>query len=145
VANINVAITYNPSGATGNQWSLTATGTTVNGTTIEVNDRGANPIQWSIGMAEGASGSINFSTTSTAPGIQFTGSNAWTGDPPIGNSNIWNSSLNNTLGEGAPSQTFEYRVNAVYTPPGKGANPTNVSWDPDVEENPPAQLVVKRR
>lgn len=145
MANITITISYNPSAATGSQWSLTATGTTVVGSTIEVNDSGANPIRWTIGMAEGQSGTINFSTTSTAPGIQFTGSNAWTGDPPTGNSNNWNSSLNNTLEPDDPSQNFEYRVNAVYTPPGKGANPANVNWDPDVEENPPAQVVVKRR
>lgn len=143
MANINITISYNPTAATGSQWSLTATGTSVDGSTVEINDSGANPIGWSIGLAPNQSGTINFSTTTTAPGVKFT--DPWPGDPVTGNSNNWRTSLDNSLEPDDPSQNFEYTVNAVYTPPGKGANPANISWDPDVEENPPAQLALKRR
>ncbi len=55
----------------------------------------------------------------------------------------WNSSLDNNLQPGANSITYNYVVNAVYVPPGKGASLQNVQWDPEVEENPPANVVIK--
>ena len=73
MANINITISYNPSAATGSQWSLTATGTTVVGTTIEINDQGDNPIRWAIGMASGAVRHHQLQHHDDAPGIHFTG------------------------------------------------------------------------
>ena len=134
MANINVTVIYDPSNG---NWSLT--GDSVNGTTIEVNDRGANPIRWSIGLPQDASGSIAFDPST---GIDFT-SDIPSGDEPNGNANNWNWNLNNTLASNSPAVNYEYVVNAWYTPSGGTAQAKQ--WDPDVEENPPAQIALKAK
>ena len=135
MANINVQVIYDPSN---NSWSIT--GDNVNGTTIEVYDKGANPIRWSIGLAQGGSGSIAFDPST---GIDFT-SDLPPGDDPNGNANNWNWNLNNTLSSNSPAANYEYVVNAWYTPQ-QGATAQAKQWDPDVEENPPAQIAVKAK
>ena len=136
MANVNVNIFYDPSTDT---WSQDL------GDKIHVRDRGANPIRWGIALVPGATGSLQFSTTNGAPGIEFFTTPIfpaeWPGSTPQGNANNWNSSLTNTLNPGAATLTFEYRVNAVYTPQGGAA--TQVSWDPEVEENPPSSAAIK--
>ena len=79
---INVTVVYNPAAASGSQWSLT--GDNVTGTTIEVNERGANPISWGISMAQGASGSIAFNSNT---GIAF---KTAVSPAPQGNGTGWN-------------------------------------------------------
>ena len=139
LANINCTITYNPNPGVGQTtWSATEN-------PITVVPPGSTPIRWSIALASGQSGSINFSTTTALPGIVFTGTPAWPGDTPSGNANNWNSSLDNNLPVGADPITYNYVVNAVYIPPGKGANPQNVQWDPEVQEDPPANVMVKAK
>lgn len=136
MANINVNISYNPST---NTWSQDL------GDKIQVNDQGANPIRWGIALAPGATGSIKFSTTNAAPGIAFFTTSVfpavWPGATPQGNSNNWNSSLTNALKVGDAAQTYEYKVNALYTPANGVETP--VSWDPEVEENPPSSAAIK--
>lgn len=134
MANIDVTIVYNPAAAAGSQWSLS--GDDVDGTVVEVNDRGNNPITWDIALASGAAGSIAFGD----PGIVF--DSGWVGDAPRAAGSKWMSALNNTLNPNSPAQSFEYTINAVYSP-GGSAPPVNVSWDPEVEENPPAQVRLK--
>ena len=132
---INVTVVYNPTAASGSQWSLT--GDNVSGTTIEVNDRGANPINWGIQLATGASGSIAFNSSN---GIAF--KTAVT-PPTQGTTSSWNWTLTNNLQPNSTSLNFEYVVNALYTP--QNGTQQNVQWDPDVEENPPAQIVLKAK
>jgi hypothetical protein len=134
LANINVTVIYDPSNGT---WSIT--GDNVNGTTIEVNDKGANPIRWGIGLPQGGAGTINFDTST---GIDFTVDIP--GDPPTGNANNWNWNLDNQLTPTSESIPYEYTVNAWYTPQ-QGATPQAKQWDPEVEENPPAQVVIKSK
>ena len=134
MANINVTVIYDPSA---NSWSIT--GDNVNDTTIEVNDKGANPIRWGIGLAQAATGSIAFDATT---GIDFT-TDLPPGDEPNGNTNNWNWNLNNTLSSNSSAVNYEYVVNAWYTPSGGTAQAKQ--WDPDVEENPPAQIAVKAK
>lgn len=133
MANINVKVIYDPSNSS---WSIT--GDNVNGTTIEVNDKGANPIRWSIGMPQGAAGSIAFDPST---GIEFTSDIP--GDEPNGNANNWNWDLNNNLAPNSSAMNYEYVVNAWYTPSQGPAQARQ--WDPDVEENPPAQISVKAK
>jgi hypothetical protein len=131
VANINVTIVFDPSN---NSWSIT--GDSLEGTTIVVNDRGANPIRWDIGLAANATGAIAFDATT---GIVFTSDIP--GDPPTGNANNWRWSLNNQLAPGT-QENYEYQVNAWYTP--AGGTQQSKQWDPDVEENPPSVALKAR-
>ena len=137
LANINCTITYNPSSGQ-TTWSASEQ-------PIQVVPPGNTPISWSIQLASGQSGDIDFSTNPATPGIQFTGTPAWPGTTPSGNANNWNCSIDDNIPAGGSSVTYHYVVNAVYTPPGKGANPQNVKWDPDVEENPPSVIFSKTR
>jgi hypothetical protein len=102
---------------------------------------GTTELDWSIQVIPASAGTIVFSTETNTPGIQFTGTgnNAWPGPVPTGNANGWTASITNTLQPGSPSQSFHYKVNAVYTP--AGGSPINVTWDPDVEENPPSVTI----
>ena len=137
MANINCTIYYNPNPGQGQTtWSASEN-------PIQVVPPGKTPIRWGIELASGQSGTIKFSTPPGAAGIVFAATPAWPGDAPAGNANNWNSSLDDTLAQGAQAVTYNYVVNAVYTPPGNSSS-VNVQWDPEVEENPPANVMFKR-
>lgn len=140
MANINVTISYDPSQPSGSQWSLLPNDN-VNGTTIEVDDQGENPIGWSIQMASGQPGTIDFNGDT---GITLDAPGSWPGTVPKGNTNNWSGKLNNTLEEGDDPVSYGYTVNAMYSA-GNGITAVPVVWDPEVEENPPAQVMLKAR
>jgi hypothetical protein len=138
LANIDCTITYNPNPGVGQTtWSASEN-------PIQVVPPGNTPIRWSIEVANGQSGTIDFSITTAAPGIVFIPPPVWPGEPPSGNANNWHSSLDDNLGQGASAIIYNYVVNAVYTPSGNSSG-VNVQWDPEVEENPPANVVFKAR
>ena len=99
---------------------------------------GSTTLNWNIQVIPASAGNIAFNTAAATPGIQFTGTgnNTWPGTGPSGDGNSWTSTITNNLPSGANKVTFHYKVNAVYTP--AGGTPTNLTWDPDVEENPPS-------
>ena len=128
---MNVQVMYTPGNA--NPWSQAPSAT------IPVPPNGnSTPINWSIQVVPANAGSIQFSTTTSAPGIQFTGTgnSAWSGGPVTGNATGWSTSITNNKKQGDASSQFPYVVNALYTP----ANGTQVAiqYDPEVEENPPS-------
>lgn len=127
MANINVTIYYDP---------VTDSFSQDLGNNVQVNDRGNNPIRWSIDLLNDAPGSIQFNTSTGIVFVTQQGQTAWPGDAPSGNANNWNSSINNQLQVGGTALLFYYQVNAWYTPPGGSA--VAKVWDPDVEENPPS-------
>lgn len=96
---------------------------------------GQTELDWSIQVIPASAGTIVFS--SDPPGIQFTGTgnSAWPGSPPTADGSDIKSTINNTLPSGSSSAKFHYRVNAVYTP--ANGTGTQVTWDPEVEEDPP--------
>lgn len=102
---------------------------------------GQTEIDWSIQVIPGSAGTIAFNTAAATPGIQFTGTgnNAWPGSIPSGSANAFSATINNTLQPGQNAVPYHYQVNAIYTPAGGSA--TNVTWDPDVEEDPPHVIV----
>jgi hypothetical protein len=146
----NLTITYNPSAVSpASPWSLSGDGVgldTNNPTAVVIKDSGTTQIKWNIQLAAGApaGATIAFSVPPnpqtdppTPAGIVF--NSGWNGTPPNGNSNNWNTSV--TLATGGANATIYYTVNAVYTL--SGGTPQRVYWDPDVEENPPATIMLK--
>jgi hypothetical protein len=99
---------------------------------------GTTTLNWDIQVIPASAGTIVFNTATSTPGIQFTGTgnSAWPGSIPTGDANGWSSSITNSLPPGSQSRSFHYKVNAIYTP--SGGAPVNLTWDPDVEENPPS-------
>jgi hypothetical protein len=130
---MNIQVKYTPANA--NPWSQSPD------KTIKVGS-GTTPLNWSIQVIPASAGTIAFNTASTSPGIQFTGTgnSSWPGALPTADGDDYQSSITNTLPAGANSVSFHYRVNAVYTP--TGGSPVNVTWDPDVQEDPPPQIVI---
>ena len=123
---MNVNVKYTPGDA--DPWSQSPS------KTIRI-ATGQNTLDWSIQVIPGSAGTIVFDTT--PPGIEFTGvgNNAWPGSPPTADGSDITSTINNTLPSGANSVSFHYKVNAVYTP--AGGTPQAITWDPDVQEDPP--------
>lgn len=131
---MNVQVKYSPGDA--KPWSQAPSAT------IPVPPNGnPTPIDFSIQVIPASAGSIQFNTSASAPGIQFTGTgnNAWPGTTPSGNATGWSTSITNNKKQGDPSSKYHYVVNALYTP----ANGTQIAvqYDPDVEENPPAVVL----
>jgi hypothetical protein len=124
-----VTVQYAPGNP--NPWSQ------VPGTTVPV-PPGSTELNWKIQVIPASAGAIAFSS----PGIQFTGTgtNSWPGTSPTGNASEWTSTINNTLPRGANSASFYYQVNALFTP--TNGTQVAVTYDPDVEENPPTLVVV---
>lgn len=134
MANVNITVYYDPTNPS-NPWSLsTDGGPPVSGdSVVHLKERGNTTLRWTIQFGPNvvvADATIAFSTDASRPGIQFTGTPPWPGTAPNGNANNWNASLNNEQ-SGAK---FYFKVNAVYTVNG-AAQP--VTWDPEVEEDPP--------
>jgi hypothetical protein len=96
---------------------------------------GQTDLNWSIQVVPASAGTIVFATT--PPGIEFTGTgnSAWPGTLPAPQGSNWTSSINNTLPSGGKAVSFHYKVNALYTP--AGGTQQTVTWDPDVQEDPP--------
>jgi len=124
---MQITIKYSPNQS--DQWSQTPA------KKIRVGS-GQTELDWSIQVNPASAGTIAFSTD--PPGIQFTGTgdSSWPGSPLTADGDDLTSTINNTLVSGANPVNFHYRVNAVYTPAGGSA--TAVSWDPDVQEDPPS-------
>jgi hypothetical protein len=100
---------------------------------------GVTNIVWTIELTDKADGDISFGVQPDFPGIFFEG--AWPGTPPSGDEKAWSTDIADTLQPDDPPQTFAYTVNAWYRSTDRQLPPSQVSWDPDVEENtdpPPA-------
>jgi len=102
---------------------------------------GTTPLNWSIQVVPASAGTIVFSTTAAAPGVQFTGTgtNAWPGAIPTGDATEWTSSITNNLPPGANKVPYPYVVHAIYTP--AGGTPVAIVYDPEVEADPPSIAV----
>ena len=124
---INVRVQYSPGNAQGTQWNQTP------GASVPA-PPGTSTITWTIQVIPASAGTITFNTTT---GIQFP--NGAPGNDLSGNATQWTLTVNNTLQEGANSVPYYYKVNAVYTPSGGSA--TNITYDPEVVEDPPNVVV----
>ena len=131
MANVNITIYYDPTQSPG-AWSMSAEGASVtNDNVIHLKDSGNTTIRWDIAFGPGVvtdGGTIEFSTDPA--GIVFSGTPTWPGTQPNGNTNNWNASINNTQN----GQQYYFKVNAVIV--GDGPDQP-LTWDPDVEEDPP--------
>jgi len=103
---------------------------------------GATTINWTIQVLPASAGTIVFNTATATPGIQFTGTgnNAWPGSTPSGSATAYSSTINNQLAPGSNPNNYHYKVNALYTP--NGGTQIAVTYDPDVEENPPSVVIA---
>jgi hypothetical protein len=108
----------------------------VPGKKIHVNN-GSTTINWTIQVIPASAGSIVFNMATATPGIEFTGTgnDVWPGTTPSGSANAWSSTVDNQLVKGNNPLSFHYKVNALYTP--NGGTQQAVTFDPDVQEDPP--------
>lgn len=122
---MTVTVKYTPANAVGQQWSQTPP-------TVHV-PPGSTEIDWNIKVSPSSAGTIIFGD----PGIEFTGTgqNGWPGSPPSGDDDQWSATINNTLAKGQSAVEYYYCVNALYTP--DGGSQAAITYDPDVEEDPP--------
>ena len=51
----------------------------------------------------------------------------------------WTSTITNSVPPGGDPKPYHYKVNAIYTP--NGGTGINVTFDPDVVEDPPAVVI----
>ena len=103
--------------------------------------QGSTTLNWAIQVIPASAGSIVFNTATNTPGIQFTGTgnSTYPGTPPSRNATQWTSTITNNLPPGGSAPPYHYKVNAIYTP--QGGTATNVTYDPDVVEDPPAIVI----
>jgi hypothetical protein len=122
---MTVTVKYTPANPVGQQWSQTPP-------VVHV-PPGSTEIDWNVQVSPSSAGDIIFGN----PGIEFTGTgqNAWPGTPPSGNDDGWSATINNTLVKGQNAVDFYYCVNALYT--ADGGSQIAVTYDPEVEEDPP--------
>lgn len=96
--------------------------------------QGLTKIVWSIELTELSSGELVFGTEPGFQGITF--DDDWPGSEPKGNKRMWTSHIADTLTANEPPKFFHYTVNAWYSDPRAAIAPQQLSWDPEVEEEP---------